>query len=294
MHPSAMYHAKLFSENYLKSDNLKIVEIGSQDVNGCLKSVIPDNVDYVGVDFVDGNNVDIILDDPYKLPFEDESIDVVMSSSCFEHSEFFWEVYLEIMRVLKPSGILYINVPNNGYIHRYPVDCWRFYPDSAMALTNWGKRHGMNNFLLESFVCNQSNFISNIREIYDEIDWSDYLESEGRWNDFVAVILKNEEFENLYSNRISYDDRLRAFSFYINNNPNENLEGMTEDFIIQDNLNIHNFELSDKLFNLEKDKALIDSRVKDLEDENIQYKNRISRIENLKIWPVIKYFLKSI
>ena len=46
-----------------------------------------------------------MLTDPYHLPFESNSLDVVVSSSCFEHSEMFWLLFLEIMRVLKPEGL---------------------------------------------------------------------------------------------------------------------------------------------------------------------------------------------
>ena len=38
-------------------------------------------------------NVDLVLKDPYKLPFDDNSIDVIISISTFEHTEFFWLTY---------------------------------------------------------------------------------------------------------------------------------------------------------------------------------------------------------
>ena len=41
-----------------------------------------------------------MLDDPYKFPFENESIDIVITTSTFEHIEFFWLTYLEILRML--------------------------------------------------------------------------------------------------------------------------------------------------------------------------------------------------
>ena len=58
----------------------------------------------------------------------------------------------EALRVLKPTGLLYINAPSNGAYHRYPVDCWRFYPDSGVALQNWGNRSGYECALLEFFI----------------------------------------------------------------------------------------------------------------------------------------------
>lgn len=182
MHPTALVNAKAFFDNYAgKLENPVIVDIGAQDVNGSLKSVAPSNARYIGVDFVNGKGVDVILDDPYKLPFDSESADIVVSNSCFEHSEMFWVLFLEIMRILKPSGLFYLNAPSNGPYHKYPVDCWRFYPDSGKALVAWAARNGYNPELLESYTSSQC------------VDL---------WNDFVAVILKDTSKNSLFSERI--------------------------------------------------------------------------------------------
>jgi SAM-dependent methyltransferase len=180
-----MQNGKSFFECYeeafgAKSGNqINVVEIGSQDVNGTLRDVCPQNFKNIGVDFIKAKNVDVVLEDPYVLPFEDNSIDIVVTSSCFEHSEFFWIVYLEIMRILKPKGLLYINAPSRGDYHRYPVDCWRFYPDSGIALSNWGKRNGFENVCLES-----------------------YTQKRGPWGDFVAVILKDKKYSAHFIKKI--------------------------------------------------------------------------------------------
>lgn len=186
MHHTALQNCQQFFESYGESikksaPNARVVEIGSQDVNGSLRTFCPEQFEYIGVDFVAGKGVDLILDDPYTLPFESESVDVVLSSSCFEHSEMFWVLYLEIMRTLKPGGVFYLNVPSNGEFHRWPVDCWRFYPDSGRALITWAKRNGMKPQLLESYTSTQ---------IGDQ------------WNDFVAVFVKDEAHTAQYPNRI--------------------------------------------------------------------------------------------
>jgi SAM-dependent methyltransferase len=184
MHPSAMKNGKKFFDCYGSSfisseSKITVVEIGSQDVNGSLRDVCPSNFNYIGLDFVKAKNVDIVLQDPYKLPLENDSIDIIVTSSCLEHSEFFWLVYLEILRTLKPKGLLYINAPSRGDYHRYPVDCWRFYPDSGIALSKWGLRNGFNNILLES-----------------------YTEKKGLWGDFVGVFLKDKQYANDFPRRI--------------------------------------------------------------------------------------------
>lgn len=185
MHDTAMKFGKAFFENYLEhSKELTIVDIGSQDVNGSLRSVAPKNNNYIGLDFVNGDGVDSVITDPYKLPLENESVDVVVSSSCFEHSEFFWLTFIEALRILKPTGLLYLNAPSNGSYHRYPVDCWRFYPDSGIALQNWGIRSGYNCLLLESFVGLRNN---------------------DNWNDFVAVFIKDDKNSFKYPKKILKD-----------------------------------------------------------------------------------------
>ncbi len=201
MHPSAMNNGDLFFRTYVADGNgKKIVEIGSQNVNGSLRDVKPDGCDYVGVDFVEARGVDVVLDpeDPYSLPFEDETVDVIVTSSVLEHSEFFWLLFLELIRVLKPNGILYINAPSYGSFHRYPVDCYRFYPDFGKAMEKWAKRNKFKDIvLLESFVCRQDL----------------------TWHDNVSVYLKNKGDLDDHPNRIldKKEDFLNGFKFGTNN-----------------------------------------------------------------------------
>lgn len=191
MHPTALWNCRNFIDCYAGKSMLiqarpTVIEIGSQDVNGSLRSVCPEQFIYTGVDFVPGKGVDVVLQDPYSLPFESESADIVMASSVFEHSEMFWVLFLEILRILKPSGLFYLNVPSNGDFHRYPVDCWRFYPDSGGALVTWAQRNGLQPALLESYTSDQNA---------------------DQWNDFVAVFLKDATQVSLFPDRILHTKR---------------------------------------------------------------------------------------
>jgi SAM-dependent methyltransferase len=187
MHPTAMMNCRRFFDcygsHYPTGKNARIVEIGSLDVNGSLRRIAESQFEYIGVDFSPGSGVDVVLTDPYSLPFPDSSVDIVLSSSCFEHSEMFWLVFLEVMRILKSRGLFYLNAPSNGVFHRYPVDCWRFYPDSGNALVAWAHRNHINAALLESYTSRQRG-------------------SDG-WNDFVAVFLKDRQFETDFPSRIT-------------------------------------------------------------------------------------------
>jgi len=86
MHDTAKDYGAAFFNAYIDETlNLTIVDVGSQDINGSLRSFSSPSHQYIGVDFVDGKGVDLIINDPYSLPFDTESVDVVLSSSCFEH-----------------------------------------------------------------------------------------------------------------------------------------------------------------------------------------------------------------
>lgn len=171
MHQTAMKNAQAFYDAYVSPlGAVRIVEIGSQNVNGSIRECFGSQVEYVGVDFAEAAGVDLVLDDPYVLPFDTASVDVTVCNSCLEHSEFFWLTFQEMARVLKPGGLCYLNVPSNGPVHGWPVDCWRFYPDAGKALAKWATRVGFPVELLESCVTGQDG---------------------GSFNDFIAVFVRD-------------------------------------------------------------------------------------------------------
>jgi len=142
MHKSSMANMDRCKRTYLdpaqlKNPNkkLKVVDIGSQDVNGSYRSLFDTaHYDYTGVDMVDGKGVDIRIDDPYRIPIEDGSADCVISGQMLEHSEYFWLTFAEQVRILNDTGFIFTIAPSKGFIHRFPVDCYRFHPDAYAAL----------------------------------------------------------------------------------------------------------------------------------------------------------------
>jgi SAM-dependent methyltransferase len=218
MHPSALKAAEDFTNKYLDPDKqLTVLDVGSFNVNGCLKplflhngyycvrcgnvtrdeglnDVICDCVVgappvrmelglvcdgirvrkhnirrvgkawvYIGMDTYEscapygdmrsrgnlGKNVDVIAQDPHAFPFSDGSFDVVLSTSCLEHDPAFWVTFSEMVRVVKPQGLIYTDAPSNGPYHGYPLDCWRFQKDAYLALARWSGRVE----LLEQYIC---------------------------------------------------------------------------------------------------------------------------------------------
>ena len=184
MHHSALNSFLEFKKTYLDIKNdrtINTLEIGSA-IDFSVKHAINNEFNYTGVDIVEGENVDVVLKDPYKLPFDSDSVNSVISISTFEHTEFFWLTYLEILRVLKPDGLFFLNAPSNSKFHRHSSDNWRFYPDSSIALEKWGKKNNYSPKVLEHYT--------------------NYETGRDIWNDYVAVTIKDKNFINKYPERI--------------------------------------------------------------------------------------------
>ena len=152
MHGSALEAGQAFAERYCKrfTSEQVVVDVGSYDVNGTLKPFFS-HCKYIGVDISEGPNVDIVTE-LGVIPVADNSADALISTSCFEHDEFFWETFIEMSRAVKPGGFIYINAPSRGPYHGYPGDCWRFYQDSWRALAKYAVKKGFAIRLLESGV----------------------------------------------------------------------------------------------------------------------------------------------
>jgi hypothetical protein len=144
MHQSSLENMQRCYDFYVAArqvapgEKLTVVEIGSEEFNGAYRHIFTDErFSYLGCDRAPGPGVDIVLDDPYKLPLPDTSADYVISGQMLEHCEFFWLSFAEMLRVLKPDGYLFLIAPSGGPIHNYPVDCYRFYPDAFRALARY-------------------------------------------------------------------------------------------------------------------------------------------------------------
>jgi len=83
--------------------------------------------EYVGMDIVEGENVDIVgyenLEDQY---------DVVISGQVMEHIERPWEWMRDLAELFR--HYICIIAPNQSKEHRWPVDCYRYFPDGMRAL----------------------------------------------------------------------------------------------------------------------------------------------------------------
>jgi len=141
MHKGSMIRMKWFIDEYaskVNKKNVKVLDVGSYNVNGSYKDLFNEKFEYTGLDIESGANVDIVLTKPYDWStLKSDYYDIVISGQAFEHIEFFWITMSEMARVLKKDGLMCIIVPNGFREHRYPVDCYRFFSDGMIALARY-------------------------------------------------------------------------------------------------------------------------------------------------------------
>jgi len=150
MHQSSLDNMEACIKRHILPDKvlsgrspLKVLDVGGAEVNGSYRqlfaSLIRNSIvcEYVTTDIAPDVRLSTVQTDPYKLQFHDGSFDVVISGQTFEHCEFFWLLFKEMTRVCSPEGVIVLIAPSAGAIHRYPVDCYRFLPDSCQSLAGY-------------------------------------------------------------------------------------------------------------------------------------------------------------
>jgi len=127
--PSTNYLYRTISPNpydFLASNPI-IYDIGSKDAKaGYSFGSAPPGAKVTCVDISAGPGVDLVADahDLYMVP--DNSVDLVTLVSVLQHVRYPQKVMDEIFRILKPSGIVYVNVPFIFPFHADPYDFYRF------------------------------------------------------------------------------------------------------------------------------------------------------------------------
>lgn len=101
----------------------RVLDIGSLDINGTNKDLF-ENCEYIGLDVIDGKNVDIIsIAHEYKT---EELFDVILSTNSLEHDMYFRLTLKKMVDLLKPLGIMFFSVAHkfkeHGTLEKNPED----------------------------------------------------------------------------------------------------------------------------------------------------------------------------
>lgn len=89
--------------------------------------------EYVGCDMRAGPGVDRV-EDLACLTLPDESVETIVCVETLEHCFHVERAVAEMLRVLRPGGLLLISTPFQFHIHSYPDDYWRLTPSCLARL----------------------------------------------------------------------------------------------------------------------------------------------------------------
>ena len=150
-HMNWMHHLEML----FNKPGMRVLELGSRNVTYRNVRKNFSNADYVGFDYLDGPNVDVV-GDAHKLSSyfkDDEKFDLVFSSAVFEHLYMPWVVSKEVSKVLKIGGSAFIETHFSFGSHERP---WNFFQFSDMGLrVLFNRRLGFE--ILESGMSNRIN-----------------------------------------------------------------------------------------------------------------------------------------
>ena len=110
---------------------MKVLEIGSRCVTGTILREKFNKADYVGFDYYPGNNVDVVGDVHQLGKYFDQKFDLIYSSAVFEHLAMPWIASLEMIKLLKLGGNVFVESHYSFSSHERP---WHFFQYSENAL----------------------------------------------------------------------------------------------------------------------------------------------------------------
>lgn len=122
-----------YLSDHFNKPGVRVLEIGSRVVTGSNFRNKFDKANYVGFDFHDGENVDIV-GDAHKLSTyfsNEEKFDLIFSSAVFEHLHMPWVAAEEINKLIRIGGCVFIETHFSFSSHERP---WHFFQFSDMAL----------------------------------------------------------------------------------------------------------------------------------------------------------------
>ncbi|MFO1131814.1 MAG: methyltransferase domain-containing protein [Hyphomicrobiales bacterium] len=118
-------------------NNWSVLDVGGRSRSRIDRSNDFKTSDYVVLDILPGENVDIV-GDAHTLAsyFPAERFDAFLSVSVFEHLMMPWTVVTQLNRVLKMSGVGLVSTHQSLGLHDMPWDFWRFSDTAWDALFN--------------------------------------------------------------------------------------------------------------------------------------------------------------
>lgn len=120
-----------FQKNKKDQQNIKVLEFGSLDINGSVRSILQSISDlYIGVDMQQGAGVDVICN---AVDFDSDTLfDVVVCCEVFEHTPEWRDIINNSYRLMCDGGLFIATMAGEGRfahsaIDENPIREWEYY-----------------------------------------------------------------------------------------------------------------------------------------------------------------------
>lgn len=122
---------------------VSVLEVGSLNINGTVRDFFTDTLSYLGLDLMKGNCVDLVCPgNEYKA--EENSMDTVISTECFEHDIHWKETFANMYRIAETGGMVIFTCASQG---RHEHGTTRTTPQDSPATTDYYKNLNAEDFI---------------------------------------------------------------------------------------------------------------------------------------------------
>jgi len=107
----------------LIKSSVRILEVGSQNINGAIRDYFPESSQkhWVGLDIGNGPGVDFTI--PGELiQVSNGWADIAFSTECFEHARQWKEIFLNMIRITREGGLIILTFAGEGRAAHGTID----------------------------------------------------------------------------------------------------------------------------------------------------------------------------
>ena len=184
-----------------------VLEIGSYDVNGSVRSNFKDASKYVGVDLIPGPSVDVVT--MGHLYQSNIKFDIVLSVESFEHNCYWVETFNNMIKLVDDNGIVIFTCATKG---RLEHGTHRTDPFSSPGTSSRENSYYLN-LSVEDFI---SNF--SLKDIFISYDF--YVNTLTKDLYFYGLKgnkkLASEDVMGFFKNAVKCSNKIRKKSNFLN------------------------------------------------------------------------------
>lgn len=124
-------------------EDVNVLEVGSLNINGTVRDFFSNLQAYLGLDLIEGKDVDLVCPGNEYLG-DENSFDTVISTECFEHDKHWIDTFLNMHYMTKHGGMVIFTCASTG---RHEHGTIATTPQDSPATTDYYRNLDEQDFL---------------------------------------------------------------------------------------------------------------------------------------------------